>query len=282
MKTKVYKIKAFTKENKWGNPAWVVLDADNLSDLKMQEIAKKIWFSETAFVLKSKKTDFKVRFFTPNWEVDLCGHATIATFWLMSKLDLVQTWKYTQETRVGILDIEVLKNGTIFMSQNIPKFFEEIDKQEIAKSLNINQKIIDWDLPIQIVSTWLRDIVIPIKKLDDLLLIEPDFKKIAKISKKYNVVGYHLFSLETKLNSTAHCRNFAPLYDILEESATWTSNWALSCYLWKNNKLNNQNCEKLVYEQWYSMNLPSEILVSLKTKEKEIREVKVWGIAWNI
>jgi PhzF family phenazine biosynthesis protein len=56
----------------------------------MQEIAKKINFSETAFVSKTNFADYKVRFFTPTSEVDLCGHATIATFFLMSKINLIK------------------------------------------------------------------------------------------------------------------------------------------------------------------------------------------------
>ena len=53
----------------------------------MQNIAKKIGYSETAFVMKSDKADFRVRFFTPVDEVDLCGHATIATYNLLRDLD---------------------------------------------------------------------------------------------------------------------------------------------------------------------------------------------------
>ncbi len=63
--------------------------------------------------------------------------------------------------------------------------------------------------------------------------IKPDFNKVSDISKKYDVTGYHVFTLETLEGATAHCRNFAPLYDIPEEAATGTSNGALSCYLYK-------------------------------------------------
>jgi predicted PhzF superfamily epimerase YddE/YHI9 len=66
----------------------------------------------------------------------------------------------------------------------------------------------------------LRDIFVSIKTLEDLNNIEPNFEKISQISKKYNVIGYHLFTLGTLFSSTAHCRNFAPLYDINEEAAT--------------------------------------------------------------
>lgn len=282
MTVKVHTLNAFAKTQEGGNPAGVVLEAGNLSDKQMQKIAQEVGFSETAFVSKSDKADFKVQFFTPNGEVDLCGHATIATFFLMTKLELIKVGKYTQETKAGVLNIEVKSNGAIFMNQNIPQFFQEIDKAEIANSLNIPTEMIDSDLPIQIVSTGLKDILIPISNLSDLHSIKPDFEKVSEISKKYDVVGYHLFTLETKFGSTAHCRNLAPLYDIPEESATGTSSGALSCYLWKNRKIDNQQSQNLVFEQGYSMEKPSEILVNLKIDEEKIMEVKVGGIASNI
>lgn len=282
MEIKVYTLNAFAKTKEGGNPAGVVLNADSLSDDVMQKIAQKVAFSETAFVQKSNKADFRVRFFTPNGEVDLCGHATIATFYLMAKKNLLESGTYTQETKAGILNFEVKDDNTIFMNQNSPQFFDVIDKKEIAESLNISEEIISDDLPVQIVSTGLRDIFVPIKSLKDLHEIKPNFEKVSQISKKYDVIGYHLFTLETKFGSTAHCRNLAPLYDIPEESATGTSSGALSCYLFKYGKISKQNADHLVFEQGYSMKKPSEIFVNLKLQEDKIIEVKVGGIASDI
>ncbi len=281
-KMKYYTLNAFAKTKEGGNPAGVVFDADNLSSQTRQEIATKIGFSETAFVEKSDKANFKVTFFTPNGEVDLCGHATIATFFLMLKLNRIQIGKYTQETKAGVLSIEATKDEIIFMNQNLPEFFEKIDKNEIADSLNISPDIISIDLPIQIVSTGLKDIFIPIKNLKSLFGIQPNFEKVAYISKKYGTIGYHMFTLETMKNATAHCRNLAPLYDIPEEPATGTSSGALSCYLYKYGKISNKQVGNLVFEQGYSMNKPSEILAQLKINCNEITEVKVGGIASNI
>lgn len=282
MNIKVYTLNAFAKTKEGGNPAGVVLDADSLSEEVMQKIAQKIGFSETAFVQKSNKANFKVRFFTPNSEVDLCGHATIAMFYLMAKKNILKCGIYTQETKAGILNIEVKKDNTIFMNQNLPQFFEKIGKKEVAESLNISEEVIANNLPVQIVSTGLKDIFIPIKSLKELYNIKPNFEKVIEISKKYNVVGYHLFTLKTKFGSTANCRNFAPLYDIKEESATGTSTGALGCYLFKYSKISKQNANHLVFEQGYSMKKPSEIFVNLKIQDNKIVDVKVGGIASNI
>jgi len=105
----------------------------------------------------------------------------------MLKLNHIQIGKYTQETKAGVFNIETTKDDVIFMDQNIPEFFEIIDKTEIADSLNIPPEIISSDLPIQIVSTELKDIFIPIKNLQNLLDIKPDFEKVTNISRKYRV-----------------------------------------------------------------------------------------------
>ena len=110
MKVKVLKVNAFTVKANGGNPAGVVLDSSDLSDNQMAYISKELKVSETAFVFPSNKADFKVRFFTPKIEADLCGHATIATFFTLAVKGFITTNNCIlfQETRAGILPIEVL------------------------------------------------------------------------------------------------------------------------------------------------------------------------------
>ncbi|MTK09453.1 MAG: PhzF family phenazine biosynthesis isomerase [Hungatella sp.] len=282
MKVNVYQLNSFAKTDEGGNPAGVVLDADSLSEKQMGKIAAILGFSETAFVMKSEKADFRVRFFTPKEEVDLCGHATIAAFYTMSYLGLLKPSKYKQETKAGILGIEINEDHSVMMNQSAPAFSEIIMKDELADSLNIDVSKMQEDLPAQIVSTGLRDILIPVKSIKILNAMKPDMKKIKLISQKYSVVGYHVFTLESLYGANANCRNFAPLYEIPEESATGTSNGALGCYLYHYGKINAGQESSIVFEQGYSMNRPSEILVSLTVKEDEIHEVRVGGTARNL
>jgi PhzF family phenazine biosynthesis protein len=249
-------LNAFTKDEKGGNPAGVVLDTMGLTTKDMQAIATKLNFSETAFVLPSVSSDYEIKYFTPNEEVDICGHATIATFSLLAQIKELNTKMYTIKTKAGILTVQIHDNKMVSLQQNLPEFLKALPCEEIIQSLNLDEEKLIPDLPIQIVSTGLHDIIIPVRRLPDLLNITPDMKRITEISKKYNVTGYHVFTLETLHNSTAHCRNFAPLFDIPEESATGTSNAALACYLIKHNQsLIKQNT--FTFEQGYVMNQPS-------------------------
>lgn len=279
MKIKVFTLNSFAKTNTGGNPAGVVLGAENLSENDMLTIANIVGFSETAFIQKSDKANFKVRFFTPTNEVDICGHATIATFFLLFKKGLIKQGNYSQETKAGVLNIEISEKEVVFMDQPLPEFFQTIDKKEIADSLCVSEKQFLNDLPVQIVSTGLKDMVIPIKSLTDLFSIRPRFDGISAICKKYDAIGFHAFTLETKYGSTAHCRNFAPLYGIPEESATGTANGALSCYLFHYGRVLKEQSNNLVFEQGYSLNKPSEIFARLKIEDSTIKQVQVGGTA---
>lgn len=282
MKLKVYILNSFAETTDGGNLAGVVFDADCLLEEDMKKIAGKLGFSETAFVMSSDKADFKLRFFTPADEVDLCGHATIGTFYTMSKLHLIEKGSYKQETNGGILGIEVCDHDFIMMEQFIPKFSEKMDKEEIAESLKIDVSQILSDLPVQIISTGLRDILVPVKSIEILINIQPDMNKIIEISRKNNAIGYHVFSLDTSSGANAYCRNFAPLYDIPEEAATGTSNGALAGYLYHYGKVTKEQAVNLVFKQGYSMNKPSEIRASLEILEDEIKRIKVGGSAKNL
>ena len=82
MELEIFQIDAFTSEVFKGNPACVVPLVDWLDDKILIKIAKENNVSETAFLIKKEKKYF-LRWFTPNLEMDLCGHATLATAYFM-------------------------------------------------------------------------------------------------------------------------------------------------------------------------------------------------------
>jgi len=268
IKIKVYVVSSFCKNNSGGNLAGVVLWEEELNDKQKIAIASKLGYSETAFVTKSNIADFKLEYFTPAEEVPLCGHATIATFSLMQHLGMLDQLAYTFEAKAGVLEI-FIDDGKIFMEQSKPKYLEMIDKSELATSFDINS--ISDRYPIQIVSTGLPDMLVPIKDEQMLADLAPNFSEITQISQKYDIVGIHAFVLE---ENRIICRNFAPLFDIPEESATGTANCALVSYLFKHDIKRE---EEYSIEQGYSLNLPSEITVRITCDKDEISRIFVGG-----
>ncbi|EHE4680979.1 PhzF family phenazine biosynthesis protein [Listeria monocytogenes] len=269
MDISVYVASAFSKNNKGGNKAGVVLNEPTLATAQKMAIAKQLGYAETAFLTESNCADFKLEYFTPKEEVALCGHATIGTFAILMHLNKIHKNQYTIETNSGVLTITI-KEDTIFMEQNQPTFYDIIPPNNLTGCFDLNS--LNANYPIQIVSTGLKDILIPVKSEADLYALEPNFEKVKEVSKQYEVVGMHLYTFN---DDRIICRNFAPLFDINEEAATGTSNGALACYLYQHQYLRK---ELYVFEQGHSLHSPSEILVKLDvTGNNEIARVYVGG-----
>ncbi|MGL5899544.1 MAG: PhzF family phenazine biosynthesis protein [Lactobacillaceae bacterium] len=271
----IYVVSAFSKDNAGGNKAGLVFDRPDLNSVQKMAIAKELGYAETAFITKSDFADFRLEYFTPTEEVPLCGHATIATFAFMNLTNKLSKSEYTIETKSGVLSMKVDQDGMVFMEQNVPAYFNTLTSDSLNECLNTDS--IDSKLPIQTVSTGLRDILLPIKSSKALQKLNPDFRAMTELSKEQNVIGVHAFALEDG-DITAICRNFAPLYDIDEESATGTSNCALACYLFKYVEKKSQ----YIFEQGYNLNSPSRIVVNLTTHDDIIDAVFVGGYGYLV
>ena len=270
----VYVAAAFSKDDKGGNKAGVVLGRSELTSVQKAAIAKEMGYSETAFVLDSDKADFKLQYFTPTEEVPLCGHATIAAFSTLKLLNMLDKPDCTIETEAGILNIHIKDDGLILMEQNRPAYLEVLDSDIFMGCIERN--FIDHRFPIQIVSTGLNDVMLPVDSVEHLEQLSPDFEMIANMSKEKEVVGVHAFTMIKESDVTAICRNFAPLYGIDEESATGTANCALACYLFKYYKQQSQ----YVFEQGHNMGDISRIVVNLSYHENVIDSVFVGGYGY--
>jgi PhzF family phenazine biosynthesis protein len=84
---KVFFADSFTNVPFKGNPAAVVLLDRTISTEKMQMIASEIGYSETAFLLKEENDQYLIRFFTPKQELMLCGHATLASAYVLFQME---------------------------------------------------------------------------------------------------------------------------------------------------------------------------------------------------
>jgi len=208
-------------------------------------------------VSKSKEATRGLRFFTPTEEVDLCGHATIASWSLMYQRHVVGKGVSTQETLAGLLKVDVGTNGLVYMEQAGASFFEVVEADSVAPILGIRQSDFNKIFKPQVVSTGLKDLIVILNSEEPLNSLAPDFKAMAEFSKAHDITGMHVISLLDKQTSIADARNFAPLVGIDEESATGTSNGALLCYLKKYGGLRAQNEYRI--EQGKSMGQTSYI-----------------------
>ena len=223
---------------------------------QMLKVAAELRYSETAFVQQNGPTEFTLRYFTPKSEVDLCGHATIASFGvLFSKGIVPEGTRCLNHTLAG--DLEVIVGEQVMMQMAIPRVVEvPIDIALLHRIMTIPGHGATM-LPPEVISTGLPDIILPVDSVETLNALTPDMDALAALSSELQVVGVHAFAL-TDDGYTAHVRNFAPLYDIPEESATGTANAALTHYLVRHGSIDsNAECRFL---QGEAMGRPSVIM----------------------
>ena len=232
---KYFIVDAFTDQPFGGNPAGVVLldsDAFPKEDLMLQ-IAAELRYSETAFIQRHSDKEFTIRYFTPKAEVELCGHATIASFFLLHWNGLA-SGQCLCHTKAGDLHIEA--GEKVMMQMAKPRIVATISElEEIYQAIGVdkptlNSKLSTLNLPTQVVYAGLPDLMIPLPDVATLQALQPDMQAIAAITKRYEAVSFHVFAFSND-GYTAHVRDFAPLYDIPEESATGTANASLTYYL---------------------------------------------------
>ncbi len=285
---KLYIVDAFTDQAFGGNPAGVVVlsqNSDFPADDSMLKIAAELRYSETAFIKKVADDKFNIRYFTPVAEVDLCGHATVASFYVLLKEGVVKVGgTYQNQTLAGCLNIFVDRDS-ILMDMAEPQLHEVIpagvasdDLYQIMGLSNHRQGDCEnsaMSLVPRKVSTGLVDIMLPVKSQAELNCIAPDFKALSALSKKYNVVGVHAFTVNTN-DGKVHARNFAPLYDIDEEAATGTSNGALAYYLYHYSYLKAGQLLEVI--QGEKMGRPSSITAQVVIEDGK-EKVKVGGRA---
>lgn len=277
-------LKSFTYENNGGNGAGVILLDKQITNKKKQEIAARIGLSETAFIIPIDSDTFDVSFFTPVCEVELCGHATIAAFYYLGLMGVVkgikETRKVYQLTKAGKLEIEIVFNDKVeyvLMQQQSPQIYNVLlnhDLKNIADSLNIIENNIGlecFEIYPTIVSTGLKDIMVPVKSRNILNSLNVNFDLINDVSVKNDVVGYHVYTVE---DGQIYARNFAPRVGIYEECATGTSNGALCSLLYDKGIISNE----VSVIQGESMNEKSSIYVKIIDLNGSI-DVRVGGKA---
>ena len=270
---------AFTTRRFSGNQAGVALlgEADFPEEGFMRALAGELKHSETAFVRRTGEGSFHIRYFTPAEEVDLCGHATIASFTVLRERRAIGPGTYALHTRSGDLSIQVGADA-VWMDMAPPadgRSFSEEEQAELYAAYGLSLADRPEGLEAQAVSTGLLDILLPVRDLAALERAEQNEGEVTRLSERYGVVGVHMFCPSTP-DAAAHCRNFAPLYAIPEEAATGTSNGALVYYLYRHGLVELDKVYTVV--QGEKMGRPSMISAQVILKDSQ-PFVKVGGPA---
>ncbi len=287
-------VDAFTDVPLRGNPAGVVLDAADLDECLRLKIAREIGASETVFVekLADDGSRFRTRFYTPTDEVDLCGHATIAAFHHLAEVGEIAVGddvRLEQETRVGLLGVELRARdeGTpqVWMDMMAPSFeTPEVSLDKLAAMFGIGKAQIDERNPIQIVSTGIRSLHVPLKAISHFPDLKPLRGKVIDLCREHELATVQLFTLETEDPAAhAHARVFAPAVGVDEDPVTGTASGALGAYLVHNKTVTpTDDSVRLLVEQGGEIERHGFVNVEIGLEEAEITTVRVGGSAVTV
>jgi PhzF family phenazine biosynthesis protein len=240
---RVYQVDSFTRERFKGNPAGVFPDARGLTERQMQELARELNNSETAFIFPSEVNayDVSVRFFTPTREVPSCGHATIAAHYVRAVEHQLPTTTVWQKIGIGVLPVDVLREGAdyrIVMTQGKVDFLGEVDapaREAILSALKLNANDLDARCPVEHVSTGHSKIILGINSRARLNSISPDLVALEKLGRELRCRGFFVFTFDSNdAEILTHARMFAPQIGINEDPVTGNGNGPLGAYIVKN------------------------------------------------
>ena len=282
---------AFTGTVFGGNVAGVVSDAGDLSDVEMQMVAREIGVAATGFAVRTGAAEFAVRFFTPVQEIDMCGHGLIALCRRLVDEGKVSAGAgasvdVTLKTNSGMVPVEIYldrENPLVMMKQIIPVFSPcDADPGDLDRALGMAPGRRIAEFPLEVASGALNHLMVPARNLETLAELQPDFTRLADMSREIGVISIDIFTMETIYpGSTVHSRDFCPAAGIPEAAGSGTTNGALSCYLIRNGLLPavDGDVVRIQAEQGFEMNRPSQIQCEASIRGGEIHEIKVGGTA---
>lgn len=235
---KMYQVDAFTTELFKGNPAAVIVTNDWLDVSMMQNIAAENNLAETAFVKIIDDENYEIRWFTPKVEVDFCGHATLASSFVLFK-DYTQAKTLQFHVKnLGIFTITQANDGKIKMNfpVRVPHKVEEYPEL-------LNEVI---DRPIQAVYMNQQAYILICASEADVIEAKPNFAMINAIAEAYEVSTAITASNALDIALTADskhydyvARYFAPHKGINEDPVTGSMHTGLAP-LWAE-KLNKKS-----------------------------------------
>ena len=259
-----YIVDAFTDRPFGGNTAGVVLLGDEAfpADELMQSVAAELRYSETAFVRRLAEDDYHLRYFTPCGEVELCGHATVATFALLHRLGMAHG-ACRCHTLAGDLDISLpgssletgevsRSDGGVLMQMATPRIVRTLTAEETADAYRavglegsplcdcrsysfrgqathppLQERDGVKQFPAIIAYAGLPDIMLHVPE-EQLNALRPDMEAIAALTTRLSAISIHAYALCDRDGISACVRDFAPACGVPEESATGTANAALA------------------------------------------------------
>jgi len=282
----VLKVDAFTKELYMGNPACVVLGADGLDEVLMQRLAHEAGSPVTAYVLRSRKADVRMRFFSPYSEEHLSGHGIISALWCLAQEKMIGPGaRHRLETQVGVLPFSIEGDAegieSVWMTQSRPMFAKEGDVKEVASAIGVGvESIFSQEFPLSRASTGIPFLLVAIRSIDIVGKLSPKQDEVTELCRELDVAGIMAYTWSVvDSGSTVHARCFLPSPGAPEDPASGMGGGALAAYLVENEFIPRETFERIVIEQGHFVGRPAHVLARIEKRGGTIRRVEVGGSA---
>lgn len=249
---------AFAAAPGGGNPAGVVLDASDLDEHAMQQIAEDVGYSETAFVTDADDTRLTVRYFSPATEVPFCGHATIAL--AVAWADRHGPGLLHLHTQAGLIEVDTRQreDGIEATLTSVPPTTTVIpaDIQDaLLAALGWARDDLDLALPVRAAYAGAWHPVIAAATRERLAALDYDMDTLAALMREHDWATVTLVWREAP--TVFHARNPFPPGGVREDPATGAAAAALGGYLRGLGLI--EGPADLLIRQGYDMGRPSRI-----------------------
>jgi trans-2,3-dihydro-3-hydroxyanthranilate isomerase len=248
-----YLVDVFTNTKYGGNQLAVFVDYENkISDKEMLAIARELGFSEITFIKRNYNDEkFKVRIFTPEYEVPFAGHPSLGTAYVISKYLLKHPKKQISlalnyaDIQIQLSDLESLDDCQFKMQQAQPIFYKTYTHVDIATALDIDVALFDTTKVIEEVTTGLPYIIAHVKSMEavDSIILKAnqleDFLMNKQLHKTNNASGLSTsFFFVTEETIATESSYYARMFcleqgEIMEDAATGSANGCFLAYLLK-------------------------------------------------
>jgi trans-2,3-dihydro-3-hydroxyanthranilate isomerase len=263
-------VDVFTSQRFGGNPLAVFPDARQIAPELMPRIARELNLSETTFVLPSERQgcDVRVRIFTPGKELPVAGHPTIGTAFVLDRGE-----RLVFEEGVGPVPVwrERLAGGSRWWMSLPPPSFTPIaaDRAQVAAALGLSPADLAPDLPLEIGSSGVPLVYVPLRDLDALARARLDTAAWDRLP----IPGTgELYPFVITGPASVRARMFAPQLGVMEDPATGSACGPLGGYLLRYQLLNASagRPTRAVCEQGHEMGRPSSIFIELTGPEDRV------------
>ena len=281
---KIFQVDAFTQERFSGNPATVILDADQESDATFAAIAREFAHAETAFVLRPDAADhdIRVRFFNARKEAPFVGHATVAAHAVLLASKLRTAGILRQKSGTGVIEVSASADAFIEFRQTAPTLDPELTPaavSNVARALGLPDDLIDARLPARIARKGSSRLLIAVSGTHALNRLRPNFDALLSLGREIGAEGFFAFcAVRDDQGPRTYSRMFCPALGIPEDPVSGNAHAMLAAHL-LNLKVLKIEDPRFTGHQGAQMRRPGTVNVALEIDRGQMVAALIGGHA---